>query len=180
MNNNGKSMDSVFDDSKKSELDFETMFDREDSLIDHICGVKENGDPLTGTDYPEVVDDDSELDDHNESDEKDKDLDHGKEPENEDNNSSGTEGDEKDKNLDHGKEPENEDNNSELVDESIDIDSILDPVGESADKDVKSVLDDELNDDSDDINKVNKNKEKAGKLNYEFSDEELIDIAMNS
>ena len=53
-------------------------------------------------------------------------------------------------------------------------------MGESADKDVKSVLDDELNDDSDDINKVNKNKEKAGKLNYEFSDEELIDIAMNS
>lgn len=48
------SMDSVFAGCTEDELDFETMFDQEDSLIDTVNGVNENGDPLTGVDFEEL------------------------------------------------------------------------------------------------------------------------------
>ena len=40
--------DSVFADSKEADDEFDVLFDQEDSLIDSIEGLKENGDPLTG------------------------------------------------------------------------------------------------------------------------------------
>ena len=42
--------DTVFANAKDEELEFETMFDQEDDLIDTIVGCNENGDPLTGAD----------------------------------------------------------------------------------------------------------------------------------
>ena len=42
--------DTVFANAKDEELEFETMFDQEDDLIDTIVGCNECGDPLTGAD----------------------------------------------------------------------------------------------------------------------------------
>ena len=44
-------MDSVFDQCTQDELDFDVMFDDEDSIIDTIAGVDEAGVPLTGPDF---------------------------------------------------------------------------------------------------------------------------------
>ena len=44
-------MDSVFADCTKDELDFDIMFDSEDSLIDIVAGLNENGEFFTGDTY---------------------------------------------------------------------------------------------------------------------------------
>lgn len=48
---NLKNQDSVFDKCTEDELEFDTMFDTEDSLIDTVNGVNEAGEPLTGDEY---------------------------------------------------------------------------------------------------------------------------------
>ena len=45
-----KNMDSVFANCTSDELDFDLMFDEDDSLIDAVCGVNEAGIPWTGPD----------------------------------------------------------------------------------------------------------------------------------
>lgn len=45
-----KNMDSVFANCTSDELDFDLMFDEDDSLIDAVCGVDEAGVPWTGPD----------------------------------------------------------------------------------------------------------------------------------
>ena len=49
--NAAKGMDSVFADSTEKELEFDAMFDDDDSIIDVIAGVDEAGIPLTGEDF---------------------------------------------------------------------------------------------------------------------------------
>lgn len=61
-------MDSVFDLSAQNELDYDVMFDDEDTIIDTIAGVDEAGVPLTGPDYDwdaffESVDDNFDVSD---------------------------------------------------------------------------------------------------------------------
>ena len=46
-----KNMDSVFAACTESELDFDVMFDDDDSIIDSIAGVDEAGNLLTGEDF---------------------------------------------------------------------------------------------------------------------------------
>lgn len=60
MDNN---FDSVFDNSVNDDLEFDVVFDQEDSLIDTVNGVNESGDPLTGEDCPEAsgCDDDEDA-----------------------------------------------------------------------------------------------------------------------
>ena len=56
-------MDSVFDNTSDSLLNFELMFDEDDTLIDLVAGVKENGEWVTGPDpeslyefvYPDTI-----------------------------------------------------------------------------------------------------------------------------
>ena len=45
-----KNMDSVFANCTSDELDFDLMFDEDDSLIDAVAGVNEAGIPWTGPD----------------------------------------------------------------------------------------------------------------------------------
>ena len=49
--NAAKNMDSVFAACTESELDFDVMFDDDDSIIDSIAGVDEAGNFLTGEDF---------------------------------------------------------------------------------------------------------------------------------
>ena len=52
LNNTGfdaeKSMDTVFKLDGEAQIDFDTMFDQEDDMIDTIAGLKEDGTPVTG------------------------------------------------------------------------------------------------------------------------------------
>lgn len=52
--NAAKNMDSVFSGSTNDALDFDVIFDYEDSLIDTVNGVNEAGEPLTGVDYQDL------------------------------------------------------------------------------------------------------------------------------
>ena len=54
MGNITKTMDSVFDGCMEDEIEFDTIFDQEDSIIDTVNGVNEAGDPLTGVDFVEL------------------------------------------------------------------------------------------------------------------------------
>lgn len=222
-----KSMDSVFNNCAEDDLEFDTLFDQEDSLIDTVNGVNEAGEPLTGSDFgtlhqeendsccpvkqmkdelgpghdtkygspnPEGADDDFELLDnslgqnlnkesdadkfHGNSEEDYQSLDKYKDPDENDLsgtiNSSIKEGEDIDSQLDDG-EPSGGDGDidSELDGESIseskkvkDIDSELDRKNVD-DQDIDSVLDDSSSGSTPD-------------LKYNISDEELIDMAMNS
>lgn len=51
MSNN---MDSVFATATEDNMDFDVMFDQEDSLIDTVNGVNEAGEPLTGVDFEDL------------------------------------------------------------------------------------------------------------------------------
>jgi len=71
--------DSVFANAKDEELEFETMFDQEDDVIDTIVGCNENGDPLTGADpCPVATAEDRSDSDQNPDYEKDVDADDSK------------------------------------------------------------------------------------------------------
>lgn len=50
-----KNMDSVFDNSRQDELEFEVFFDEDDCLIDAVAGVNEAGELYTGPDPEEVL-----------------------------------------------------------------------------------------------------------------------------
>ena len=52
--NAAKNMDSVFSGSTNDALDFDVIFDYEDSLVDTVNGVNEAGEPLTGVDYVDL------------------------------------------------------------------------------------------------------------------------------
>lgn len=47
-------MDSVFANGTADDLEFDTIFDTEDSLIDTVAGVNESGDPITGVDFEDL------------------------------------------------------------------------------------------------------------------------------
>jgi len=71
--------DTVFANAKDEEIEFETMFDQEDDLIDTIVGCNENGDPLTGADpCPAATAEKRSCDDCNPDYEKDIDADDSK------------------------------------------------------------------------------------------------------
>ena len=59
------SMDSVFNSSLNDELEFDTIFDQDDSIIDTVNGVNEAGEPLTGVEFDELhqTDDDGVMPD---------------------------------------------------------------------------------------------------------------------
>ena len=68
--------DSVFANANDEELDFDVMFDQEDSLIDTIVGCDEAGDPLTGAEEcPAKTADERSCDDCNPDYDKDIDAD---------------------------------------------------------------------------------------------------------
>lgn len=58
-------MDTVFAVNANDELEFDTVFDTEDSLIDTVNGVNESGDPLTGADFEDLhqTEDEATVDD---------------------------------------------------------------------------------------------------------------------
>ena len=239
MSNISKTIDSVFGDCTENELEFDTIFDQEDCLIDTVNGVNESGDPLTGTDFEELhqTDDDATPEDikdelgegHDtkngspdpEGAEKEEQVDtsvkgevdkpsdadkfHGdseeeyqddsKDPKPEENDVTGTidKAVEEGLDIDHILDPvaETADNKEDQLDEgdpvqesNPDIDSVLDPVGEAsgADTDVKDIVDDEQSSDSVDIDKIldgDDSSSGTSNLNYDLSDEDLIDIAIN-
>lgn len=49
-----KNMDSVFGIAADDSLDFDIMFDQDDSLVDLVNGFNEAGDPLTGVDFVDL------------------------------------------------------------------------------------------------------------------------------
>ena len=68
--------DTVFANANDEELEFEVMFDQEDSLIDTIIGCNESGDPLTGAENcPAATAEERSCDDCNPDYEKDIDAD---------------------------------------------------------------------------------------------------------
>ena len=71
--------DTVFANAKDEEIEFETMFDQEDDLIDTIVGCNENGDPLTGAEpCPAATAEERSTSDENPDYEKDVDADDSK------------------------------------------------------------------------------------------------------
>lgn len=64
-----KNMDSVFANSMQDETEFNVLFDYEDSLVDTVNGVNEAGDPLTGVDFVDLHQDQTDA--------TPKDFDHG-------------------------------------------------------------------------------------------------------
>lgn len=56
-----KNMDSVFANSMQDESEFDVIFDYEDSLIDTVNGVNEAGDPLTGVDFVDLHQDQTDA-----------------------------------------------------------------------------------------------------------------------
>lgn len=180
--------DSVFDMSAEEENEFDTVFDQEDSLIDSVVGCNENGDPLTGVDFDDLhqEEDDATHDDFEDDLQKEEEM---GAP-----NPEGT--DDIDKVLDDnsvsdhpatdGVDPDpdvtdvinaafgecgDEDDGSALIDddeiasESSDIDDISDDIEDVDDSDIDEVLDSP--------------NESADDLDYDSSDEDLIDIAIN-
>ena len=49
-----QNMDTVFDAAKEFDNDFDTIFDKEDELIDTVVGCNEAGEPLTGVDFDDL------------------------------------------------------------------------------------------------------------------------------
>ena len=71
--------DTVFANANDEELEFDVMFDQEDSLIDTIIGCNESGDPLTGgEECPAATAEERSCDDCNPDYEKDVDADDSK------------------------------------------------------------------------------------------------------
>ena len=217
------SMDSVFDNCTEKELDFDTMFDQEDSLIDTVNGVNESGDPLTGVDFAELhqTDDDAtpkdvadELGEGHDTKNGSPDPEGADEEKSEDNSVKGEVGKESEadkftKDADENYQKNgNEDGpkpDAGEVDETIDkavgegvdidtvldeaqegrdIDSVLDEAGETgADADVEAMVDADSSLDDADIDKVldadAKGQDAPAGLEYQLSDEDLIDMAMN-
>lgn len=205
-----KEYDSVFDSCAKDELEFDTTFDQEDSLVDLVAGFNEAGDPLTGVEFEELhqtKDDDvtpcdikKELGDNNDSFGA-KDMEGLEDPEFDDMSAKGEIGKEseadqftKDHDDDYqdglkGPKPDDSDVTKSIDDvlESNDIDDELEAddddileCNESGDADIDDVLDSDYSTDDMDIDEVLDEDEKATmNLDYETSDEDLIDLVAN-
>lgn len=228
-----KTMDSVFDDCVEDELDFDVIFDQDDSIIDTVNGVNEAGDPLTGVDFPElhqtededITPDDirdelgtghderfgasnpegskkAEQEDYSAKDDIDKRLDSDKFYDGtEDDYHKDTRGPKPDEDsvqssiekviesYDDIDDVLDGDDDEDITESFNDIDDILDGVGgftesskSGADKDVEKIVKDEEDPENDDIDSIldsKDNKKTSKKLEYDISDEELIDMAIN-
>lgn len=159
-------MDSVFSDSVADDIEFDTVFDQEDSLIDTVNGVDECGDPLTGVDFPDLhqTDDESDIEDVRDYDAEDDDF---GAP-----NPEGTSG------YDWGSDKTNTfnryDESAESYLESDDLDDDL----SDEDEDLVDSMEesDELDDDLDLIDSI---PSSGTKYSYDPSDEDIIDTAIN-
>lgn len=163
--------DSVFNNCAEEELEFDCIFDDEDSLIDTVAGVNENGDPVTGAEGTEEVEvpDNSVKGDVDKESEADKFFEDSEEDYQEK------------KDSDKGVEDTVSNTIEKEVDSYEDIDDILGDQGveetaSGADSDVESVVDSE--EDYDDIDDVLSDSGDPN-LEYETSDEDLIDMAIN-
>ena len=167
--------DSVYDKCAEEELEFDVVFDQEDSLIDTVAGVNENGDPVTGAEGTDEVEveDNSVKGDLNKDSEADKFV--------EDSEKEYHEEDDSDKGVD----PECVTNTIEKeIDSEVDIDDILsdeslEETVTGADKDVEDVADMDDEQEYDDIDDVLSDDAEDPDLQYDLSDEDLIDIAIN-
>lgn len=210
-------LDSVFDDCTEKELDFDVIFDEDDSLIDTVNGVNESGDPLTGVDFEDLhqtQDDATKKDVEDElgpgHDEKmgAPNPEGSKEAEVTDNSVKGQVGkpsdaddfyegsdDEYQKGL-KGAKPDDTDVTATIdkaIGEGVDIDDVLDPSTVADGADIDDILDDDddipmgeatdiddvLDGDDDDIDEVMNTKAQVPNLDYDMSDEDLIDMAIN-
>lgn len=228
-----KTMDSVFNDCVEDELDFDVIFDQDDSIIDTVNGVNEAGDPLTGVDFPElhqtededITPDDirdelgtghderfgasnpegskkAEQEDYSAKDDIDKRLDSDKfYDDTEDDYHKDTRDPKPDEDsvqssiekviesYDDIDDVLDGDDDEDITESFNDIDDILDGVGgftesskSGADKDVEKIVKDEEDPENDDIDSIldsKDNKKTSKKLEYDISDEELIDMAIN-
>lgn len=218
MSNITKNMDSVYSSYMNDELEFDTIFDQDDSLIDTVNGVNEAGEPLTGVDFEELhqTDDNATPDDIRDElgeghDTKDgsPDPEGAEKNEQTDNSVKGEIGKDSDADKFYGDaEGEYQDNNdgpkpdensvTDTIDKVVeneepseDIDNLLDPeegeesvaeAAKGADSDVKDAVDDENdpeNKDIDDILDSDEEGESSVNLDYNLSDEDLIDMAIS-
>ena len=200
-----KNMDSVFDDCTENELDFDTIFDQEDCLIDTVAGVNESGDPVTGCDDFEVMH--QTADDATPKDIKDE-LGEGHDIDNGAPNPEGSEEaevqdvsvkgevdkpSEADKFIGDPEEDYQDAKDSakgadasdvtatidKAVEEGMDIDALLSEA-DGADADVERMANEsDPEEDQKDIDEVLSDEEDAANLDYEYSDEDLIDMAIN-
>jgi hypothetical protein len=197
--------DTVFANAKDEELEFETMFDQEDDLIDTIVGCNECGDPLTGADpCPVKTADERSSSDDNPDYEKDIDGCDTNAP----SDAEGTVGydfetkpeigsksdestvDAKDVKVEEGfnfyleeEEGESEEEPTEPVDDKCNegFDFSLNEADNvpGIDKDVQSIENGETYLDDDAIEDV-ESEDPNVNLNYDISDEEVIDFVMNN
>ena len=199
-----KNMDSVFDQCTENELDFDVVFDQEDCLIDTVAGVNESGDPVTGSDDFEVMH--QTADEATPKDIEDE-LGEGHDVDNGAPNPEGTEkaevedvsvkgevdkpseadkfiGDPEEEYQDAKDSAKDADANDvtatidKAVEEGMDIDALLNE-SEGADADVINVADADPEEDQRDIDEVLSNDAEDEDLEYELSDEDLIDMAIN-
>ena len=200
-----KTMDSVFDDSAAFENEFDTIFDEDDSLIDTVAGVNEAGEPVTGSEDFEVLhqtqdeatpkDIEDELGENHDNLQGAKDPEGSKEAEVIDVSVKGEEGKESDddkftkdaeeeyqdakdssKGVDENDIEKTIDN---AVDESMDIDALLSESETGADEDVQKMVDEDPVDEQKDIDEVLSADSEDENLDYDISDEDLIDMAIN-
>lgn len=180
-----QNMDTVFDAAKEFDNDFDTIFDKEDELIDTVVGCNEAGEPLTGVDFDDLHQVDS--DDVNKKDFEQPDEDDGNK------NAEGTKNEEIPDNADNEKETASdadkllndvEDDYQETDNSGKGVeDTVTGTIGndngiktESADNDVEQMVNDEDDLDDELIDDVTDDETD---LSYEISDEELIDAAIN-
>ena len=78
-----KNMDSVFANCTQDELDFDVLFDYDDTIIDFIAGVDESGIPLTGPDfdYSKILAEADMLEDQDDKKEREGEVAHKEAPE---------------------------------------------------------------------------------------------------
>ena len=126
--------DTVFANANDEELEFETMFDQEDDLIDTIVGCNENGEPLTGAEpCPVATADERSSSDDNPDYEKDIDASDSKDAPKD---AEGTEG------YDFETEPE--------IDGKVDDSTTVDPKDVKVDEGFNFYLEEDEEEDSED------------------------------
>lgn len=148
---NINSMDCVFAANCKDEVEFDAIFDQEDSLIDTVNGVNESGDPLTGVEFEELHQTEDDVDAKDIKDEHGEEITNGaknvegtEEIKPEDNSVKNDVGEESDadKILDGAEEDYQEDKTKEVKTDEENIEDTIDKVSE----DVDTLLDESSND----------------------------------
>lgn len=181
--------------------DFDTMFDQDDSLVDLVEGFDSDGTPKTGDEYAEISESEDEEDDISTDEDCGKDidseLDGEKSIDEELDSSEDSDGDTRniDEELDddaakddtdmddigEGKGCNNCDDTTN-IDEELDPKTIDEKLDEASfDNDVKDIANDDYTDNSDIAEEVIKDKKKSKKssLDYDYSDEDLIDAVIS-